>query len=178
MGSLLVVTGPPGAGKSTVAAMLAERLDPSALVSGDRFFGFLATGAMEPWRPESHAQNTVVTEAAAAATARFAADYDTVFDGVVGPWFLPTFAAAAGLAQLDYVVLLPSEATCVRRVRSRTGHGFTDVAATRTMHAQFADASIGDRHVIANDGDDPLETADRVDEARRTGSLCHLVEPS
>ena len=35
-------------------------------------------GAMDPWRPESHAQNTVVTDAPAAATGRFAAEYTTV----------------------------------------------------------------------------------------------------
>jgi energy-coupling factor transporter ATP-binding protein EcfA2 len=38
---LLVVTGPPGAGKSTVAAVLAGRFPESALVEVDAFFGFL-----------------------------------------------------------------------------------------------------------------------------------------
>ena len=47
---LIVVSGPPGAGKSTIAHMLAARFDPSVLVTGDRFFGFLANGFVEPWR--------------------------------------------------------------------------------------------------------------------------------
>lgn len=68
MAELVVVTGPPGAGKSTVAALLADRLEPSALVTGDTFFGFLSRGATAPWMPEAHAQNQVVIEAAAAAT--------------------------------------------------------------------------------------------------------------
>jgi adenylate kinase family enzyme len=53
VGSLLVVTGPPGAGKSTVAALLAAQLDHSVLVDGNSFFSFLRVGAIEPWRPEA-----------------------------------------------------------------------------------------------------------------------------
>lgn len=53
MGSLLVVTGPPGAGKSSVARILADSFDQSVLVEGDAFFAFLARGAIEPWLPES-----------------------------------------------------------------------------------------------------------------------------
>ena len=89
MGFLLVVTGPPGAGKSTVARILADAFDPSVLVQGDAFFAFLARGAIEPWLPESGPQNEVVVRAAAAATGRFVAGgYATVYDGVLGPWFI------------------------------------------------------------------------------------------
>lgn len=57
MGSLMVITGPPGAGKSTVAELIADRLASSVLVEGDAFFAFLRAGAIEPWRFESHARN-------------------------------------------------------------------------------------------------------------------------
>ena len=108
-GSLLVITGPPGAGKSTVARLVADSFGRSVLVEGDAFFGFLAAGAVPPWLPGSHQQNEVVTVAAATATGCFVTGgYETVYDGVVGPWFLPTFAAATGLHELDYVILLPS----------------------------------------------------------------------
>lgn len=92
-GSLLVVTGPPGAGKSTVARILASAATRSALVEGDAFFGFLASGAVEPWLPDSNEQNRVVTEAAASAAGVFArSGYTTLYDGVVGPWFSPRSA--------------------------------------------------------------------------------------
>ena len=68
---LLVVTGPPGAGKSTVAAMVAGRFDRSVLIEGDSFFGFIARGAIAPWLEGSHEQNDVVVTAAAAATGAF-----------------------------------------------------------------------------------------------------------
>ena len=125
VGSLLVVTGPPGAGKSTVARQLAERYERGALIEGDAFFGFLARGQIEPWLPESHHQNDVVTRAAAAATGRFVeGGYATVYEGIIGPWFLPTFAAASDIDTLDYVILLPTVDVCVERVANRREHGF------------------------------------------------------
>src|SRR5918997_6739645 len=130
MASLLIVTGPPGAGKSTVAAPLADGVEPSVLMAGDDFFAFLPRGAIPPWRPGSDAQNETVTEAAGAAAGRFAAGgLATIYDGVVGPWFLPTFAAATGLDRLDYMILLPSVERCLERVATRIGHGFSDEPA-------------------------------------------------
>ncbi len=171
MGSLLVVTGPPGAGKSTVSSRLASGLSHSVLVEGDQFFSFLAGAAIEPWSAEADDQNRIVTEAAAAATGRFTSDYDTIYDGVVGPWFLPIFTSAAGLAELDYVILLPSVEVCISRVRSRPGHGFTDEAATRKMHEEFSRASAGWPHVVSSDVDNLDETVGLIRAARGAGRL-------
>lgn len=163
MSSLLVLTGPPGAGKSTVASIIASRFEPSALVAGDAFFGFIARGFIPPWLPEAHQQNEAVTTAAAAAAGTYArSGYTTVYDGVVGQWFLPTFAAGAGVDKLDYVVLLPPVECCVGRVALRERHGFRDEAATRQMHRDFSLATIDRRHVLDDLPDDPDETADLV----------------
>jgi predicted ABC-type ATPase len=171
---LLIVTGPPGAGKSTVAALLADRFEPSVLVEGDAFFAFLARGAVEPWLPESHAQNDVVVRAAAAAAARYAlGGYTTVYDGVVGPWFLPTFVQTTGLDRVDYVVLLPAVDACVRRVADRAGHGFRDEPATRKMHAEFARAVVDERHVLLDPPGDALRIADLVLERFEQGALTY-----
>lgn len=174
MASLVIVTGPPGAGKSTVASVLVERFERSVLVAGDAFFGFLARGATAPWLPESNAQNEVVTQAAASAAGRYAAGgYTTVYDGVVGPWFLPTFAAATGLERLHYVVLLPSVERCVARVATRQGHGFTDDAAARKMHDEFSRADVDGRHVLVDPPDDVEAVADWIVEAVEAGMLLY-----
>lgn len=172
MGSLLVVTGPPGSGKSTVSKLLVQQRGPSALVEGDQFFAFLARGAIEPWLPESHEQNAVVVDAAAAATGRFTnGGFFTVYDGVVGPWFIDAFAAAAGLTALDYVVLMPDVETCVERVLSRSGHGFRSEAAARKMHAEFAAAIVEPRHVLGIGSESAAEVVDRIAAAADAGRL-------
>ncbi|MCP4087005.1 MAG: ATP-binding protein [Actinomycetia bacterium] len=174
--SLLIVTGPPGAGKSAISAALAKHASPSVLVEGDQFFGFPAEGAIEPWLPESGVQNEIVTEAAAAATGRFARDYETVYDGVVGPWFLPTFALAAGLVELDYVIVLPPAEVCVSRVAARTGHGFSDEEATRKMHAEFDRASIEARHVLAGGSASLEEPVAAIRREREAGRFRYRVD--
>ena len=157
--SPIVVTGPPGAGKSVVGRALAERFSRSVLVAGDEFFAFLARGRIDPWLPESQRQNEIVTRAAGSSTGAYVrGGYATIYDGVIGPWFLPTFATATGLYSLEYVLLLPSEERCVENVQTRTGHAFSDDDATRKMHLEFAKATIDERHVLR----DPPDGVDAV----------------
>jgi cytidylate kinase len=173
MAGLLVITGPPGAGKSTVAARVAEQRSPSVLIEGDAFFAFLAQGAVAPWLPEAHGQNEVVVRAAAAAAGCFAAEYAVVYDGVVGPWFLDTFAAATGRERLHYVVLLPPVEQCVRRVHAREDHGFRDEAATRKMHEEFSRAVVEERHLLRNPPDDPDAVARELVARVEDGSIAY-----
>lgn len=171
MPDLIIVSGPPGAGKTTVARALSKRYEPSALVTGDDFFAFLDQGFVAPWTAEAHHQNEVVITAAAAASGRLVdGGFTVVYDGVVGPWFLDTFGAATGLAHLHYVLLLPSERTCIDRVRTRSGHGFTDLEAARHMYRQFASAAIDDRHVMSTDAAS-ASLAASIHDRVRDGSL-------
>lgn len=162
-GRLIVLTGPPGAGKSTVARLLADSFPTSALVAGDAFFAFVSGGRIEPWLPGAHRQNETVIAASAAATGCFVAGgYTVVHDGVVGPWFLPAFAAATGVAELEYALLLPPEDVCLSRVATRVGHGFTDADAARRMHGEFAAAEVEERHVLRADDAPPSEVAAEI----------------
>jgi hypothetical protein len=146
--------------------------EPSVLVAGDAFFAFLARGAIPPWLPESDAQNQVTIEAAAAAAGRFArGGFATVYDGIIGPWFLPTFGRVCGLESFDYVIVMPSVERCVERVQTRHDHGFSDEDATRKMHHEFANASIDARHQLVDPPDGIDEVARLILDRRATGAF-------
>ena len=97
-GRIVLISGTPGTGKSTVAALLARdsQLAASLCLRTDSFYEALRKGAVPPHLPGSGDQNQVVIEAFLAAAVRFAqGGYDTLVDGVVGPWFLDPWLAAA-----------------------------------------------------------------------------------
>ena len=168
-----MVTGPPGAGKSAIADRLVQLLHPSALVSGDDFFGFLRNGAVAPWLDEAHAQNTAVVQAAAAATGRLSRHCHVVYDGVVGPWFLPDFLLAASLTHVHYAMVLPPLEVCLERVRTRQEHGFTDSRAAEHMWWEMRRADLAPRHLISDRGQSPTEIALRIAHLVEDGAIRH-----
>ena len=172
MGELVIVTGPPGAGKSTVSGLVADSFDSSVLIPADWFFGRWRRGAVDPWLPQAVPQTSVAADAAATATGAFArADCWVVYDGFIPPGSLPGFAAAAGLSALHYAVILPPVTTCTERVASRVGHGFASVAATRTMHRDFAQAALDARHLITGAEAAPEDVARQILDRLAAGRL-------
>lgn len=171
-GELIIITGPPGAGKSTVSAQVARTFDRGVHLHTDDFFGAIVSGAIAPHEPVADRQNQVVlTVIADAAFAYCDGGFTTVLDGIVGPWMLHHIAARGArspLVPVHYLVLRPDRPTTVARAQGRTGDdALTEAGPITAMWDQFAELGDLERHVIDNSGHTVPQTVQAVLESVR-----------
>lgn len=171
---ILILTGPPGAGKSTVAALIAERQHRAVHLECDRFFRFITSGYVEPWKRESHEQNQVVMDVVARAAAGYAdGGYFTVIDGIVDPrWFLqPLRRRLQELGnRVAFAVLRPPLSVCLERAAARTACAPVEPKVVEQLWHAFADLGELESHVI-EPRDSAEQTADLVASLLRDGVL-------
>lgn len=172
-GEILILTGTPGAGKTTAAeALAAEPGAPKVHLHADDFWHVIRNGAIPPYLPEAHAQNEVVINVLVKAAETFAAGgFFVIVDGIIGPWFLSPFRTI--LAPLHYIVLRPPLAVAIKRCRERGGDTLTDPAHITTLHQQLAGLHELERHVLPTDGLDRAETLRRIIDTVASGA-CRL----
>lgn len=150
---VVVVSGPPGAGKTTVAAALASEADLGVHLESDWFYRCIRAGFVGPHLPEANAQNLAVMNIASGAAAGFVdAGYKVFWDGVVGPWFLDQIGVrfAESDLSLRYLVLRPDRETSLERVRDRDDT--TDVTGAAVMFDKFLGLAEFESHVIDGNG--------------------------
>lgn len=180
--SLLILSGPPGAGKSTVAPLVAAVGDPAVRLESDWFWTTFVNGFVEPWLPAADAQNRAVLRAAIAAASALAdGGIRVVLDGLVGPWMIDIITDELGRRgqAADFVILRPPLDVCLARAAARAddppkvpGHPpLTDVDAIRHMWNEFAELGTFERHVIDNGAWSAEHSATRVLDAIADGSF-------
>jgi ribosomal protein S18 acetylase RimI-like enzyme/adenylate kinase family enzyme len=179
---VLIVTGPPGVGKTTTARIVAERSALSVQLELDAFFSFIRAGHVEPWKPESRRQNEIVMGIAAEAAAAYAdAGYFTLLDGIVLPeWFLEPVGDALRRAEHRpaYVVLREPLSVCLARVRGREGASeLADPEVIGRLWRGFADLGGREHHALDLEGRNPEEAATLLEHHLAEGSLEIAAEP-
>lgn len=177
--TLLLLTGAPGTGKTTVAPLVADRHERSVCLDLDWYFSKLRRGAIDPWRKEAHAQNRAVLHAAAEACATFASEgYVTVAEGIIYPFMLDLFATAGtphGIA-VHYAVLRARREVAQRRVADRRvepqhAGALADATVVDDLWAQFESQGIEERHRVEVGGRAPDEVAGEIDRRFRSGEF-------
>lgn len=167
--SIVILTGAPGTGKTTVASHLARASPQGLHLPADLFFSFPAH-PISPYRPAAREQNTAIMAALAHTAAAFASHgYEVFLEGILGPWFLPVLAReilAHGHAA-EYVVLRAPLETTLERVHAREGDARHHVV--RQMHAAFAELGPYDRHAVDIGDLCPEDVVGAVQRGRHAG---------
>ena len=164
MGSVIMLSGPVGAGKTTVARELIARLpEPLSYIEGDTFWSFIAKA-----EKRSRIENfPVIMRAMTAAALPFArSGFDVLIDFSIPPEFLATARKILKEVALDYVVLRPSLAACEARAAGRSEGKIADYAAYREFYLLF-DAA--EHYTIRDEGADAAALAARIREGLSAG---------
>jgi adenylate kinase family enzyme len=163
---VLIITGPPGSGKTTVARAVASRHPKAVHLESDCFFRFVTSGFVEPWSPDASSQNLTVMGVVVEATATYAkAGYFTVLDGIIiSQQFLEKIAAqlqSEGLA-VAFALMSASLSTCLERASGRPSHPLDDARAVELLWKRFDELDVATPHVFNADTADAEQLADQI----------------
>jgi predicted kinase len=173
---IVIVSGAPGAGKSTIARILAKTspFERAVHIHTDDFYRYICKGYIEPWKAESNDQNIAVSNAMVNCALGFCnGGYEAIIDGIVGPWFLkPWIDAAKNGASIHYIVIRPDLETSILRATTRTGKDdLTDVEVVKKMWRQFADLGPYEKNAINTAGQAIEQSAASIRDLMNLGNF-------
>ena len=174
MADILILTGPPGAGKSTVAQALAERYDRVAHIEVDVLRHFITpTGFAKPGQPERAHQASLGIRNACSLACNFIAERfaviidDVVIDKEDLDLYLEGLQAAA--VPVHFVRLMPRLEVCQKRNRGRND-GRMPAERVETVHREFVTCGEFAGVTIDSSEMNAYETADRLQALTTSGA--------
>jgi chloramphenicol 3-O-phosphotransferase len=133
---LMILSGPPNAGKTATAEALCQRYDRMLHIDMSVLRDMLQMGRLRPWdeSPEGQRQRALFIGSACGMARRFLdGGYGVVIDSVVTPEDLPLYreALAACRARVHFIVLLPDVDVLLARWSRQPER-------VRELHGRFA----------------------------------------
>jgi cytidylate kinase len=173
---IIVISGPPGAGKTSVAEAICERFDRMLLVEVEQLREWVRAGYREVWAGDRQAAEQgemAIRNACAIARETTAMRYAVVIVDVVHPseaaLYRTLLAPLVPASPAHLVTLLPSLEVALQRDAPRGGNSIPD--RVRAVHAELTAARDALPGAILDTSHDANArvTADRVQDAVSRG---------
>ena len=181
---MIIVAGPAGVGKSSVAEAICERFDRMMHIEVDLLRHWVKAGYRHPWLDDPQATEQrllAVRNATAVAREAVALRYAVVIDDVLvartAGWYRDALEGIPTAVQL--VTLLPDLETTLARDATRP-HPVPD--RVRALHEQFAreiaEGALPGAVIDSTHDENAYLTADRVMDAVATGEALFIAPPA
>jgi hypothetical protein len=150
-GRIIILSGPLGAGKSTVAkALVNSSTAPTVYIEGDTFWHFIVNRGTGAPKSRTTMARIVMKSMMLAAIPYARGGFETIVDFSIGPWFLGSFKPWIKDVHVDYFILCPSEEVCAEQAGLREEGAKHD----HELFVAFSELGEFEKYAIRNDDAD------------------------
>lgn len=163
-GHLIIISGPIGSGKTTVAKELLEHIDPPLIyVEGDTFWQHFIKTTEDEGRQDNF--RAVLRAMCQAAVGYAACGYNVILDFSIPSGYMEAVRkmVANKDVRVDFVVIRPSIEACAQRAKDREEGKISDYSMYKDMYQLFPS-----ENAMTDEQSSAQQTAKQISEDLRT----------